>query len=260
MEKRFNTETTLGENNQSKERAASPQQVILESVADLVSKLNPSTKMSNWDEVAQIFTEDIGGIITEYLKLKADNETMSQIVENDPRLAKLILDIAAGKPLKVALNEAEITAIDPLYTDEDYELYNESLAELQQRRREAREHRKICERNHLCTKVELKRFIENQQMTAQQAEEFFDLLEEIIDSVNNSYIDGKLLKTLWLGLFFENEVEKVKEASLIEGRNQRIESDRASKVNDSLPSTNSPSGSGRTVKMGYIERVMAGDY
>lgn len=238
----------------------SPQDLIVNYAVDMVVRLFPGIKVANLDEIAEIYCEHINPIIADYFQMRAERTTMSEIVQNDPRLARLIFDIIDGKPLRVALLNAEISSIDPEMGDIDYDQYQDALMELERSRQAAQKHRKNCNRNGTCSRQEIKRFIDSQEMTAEQAEEFFDYVDLVIDSIGSSYIDGKMLKTIWKGLFFDREVERSRELAFIEGRNASIEQQRSSRRADNLPSASSAAPASKGVKMGYIERVMAGDY
>lgn len=256
-----NMESMNYQNSQTQNRPiVSPEEIIISHAIEMVTRLYPSVKVTDLEQIAHLYSTSIESIIEEYFQLKADNEVLAEIVKNDPRLATLILEIINGKPLRVALLNAEITSIDPIIGDIDYDQYQDALSELHQNREHAANHRRCCQRNCTCSNLEIKRFIESQQMTREEAEEFFNYLDSIIEAISNSYIDEKLLRVVWLGLFFEKEMTKSKEMAFIEGKNAQIEERKAARRVDNLASATSAAPSSKREKMGYIERVMAGEY
>lgn len=253
------------EQNQQKstkrETTTTPSQAIVYHAAEVVSRLFPATKFGDIEQVASLYCQQIIPLIEDYFAMKADNDTLSEIVQNDPRLARLIMEVISGKPLRVALLNAEITNYDPSEQDEDYLLYQEALQDIERTREQARSHRETCNRNCVCAKVELKRFLQSKQPYREQVEEFFDFIEMLCDSFSNNFLDERILDVLWRGLFFEKEMTDVRNSALIEARNERIEAKRTSRsLSDQLPANHSSSSAKGAPKKGYIESILDRDH
>lgn len=249
------------QNPANSERRPSPSQAIVYHAAEVVSRLFPSTKFGDLEQVASLYCQEIIPIIDGYFQMKADNDTLSEIVQNDPRLARLLMEVISGKPLRVALLNAEITNYEPREQDEDYMAYQDALQDIERIREQARSHRESCNRNCVCSRIELQRFLESRQPQKEQVELFFDFIEGLFDSFSHNFLSEDTLEVLWRGLFFEKEMLAVRDSALIEARNERIEAKRTNRsLSDQLPENHSSSSPKRGGRKGYIESILDRDH
>lgn len=214
-------------------------------------------------------TEDVDAMRAELEELREykammekDNQLIMDVLDAEPRLAKIFQDLSMGATLREALarhfDPDDLTAQEG---DPDYEAWDKNRTTRSEELKKRKEMDEKISANKEMTGAEIRAFAEENNMDKEQALEFLGKLDELFSNVYAGLIDRKTLAFLKKAIDADQMVADAREEGEIEGRNAKIKEQIApAKVGDGLPKVatadNAPTPEAPAKKKGYIESLM----
>jgi hypothetical protein len=194
--------------------------------------------------------------------MEKDNQLIMDVLDAEPRLAKIFQDLSMGATLREALarhfDPDDLTAQEG---DPDYEAWEKNRTARAEDLKKYKEMDEKISANKELTQSEIREFAKENSMTDEQAMEFLGQLDELFSNVYAGLIDRKTLAFLKKAIDADQMVSDAREEGEIEGRNAKIKEQVApAKVGDGLPkiatADNAPAPEAPVKKKGYIESIM----
>lgn len=193
--------------------------------------------------------------------MEKDNQLIMDVLDAEPRLAKIFQDLSMGATLREAL--ARHFDPDDLVAQEgdpDFEAWEKNRNARIQEMKTRRETDEKIAANQKMTMAEIRAFAEENNMDKEQAIEFLGKLDELFTNVYSGLIDRKTLTFLKKAIDADQMVNEAREEGEIAGRNTRIKETIAPvKSGDGLPkiaATENTISPAPVKKKGYIESLM----
>ena len=211
---------------------------------DRVKKAYPDREFASDDEVNSALTERLDGLEKYEESTKSLHSKLDMVLRSEPVVGSLIKDISKGATFMEALSRnVDLDELKPVEGDPDYEAWGKNLESRKQSMAEREAKAKTMQENFDMSLNEIKAFAEENGMAETDAQKFLSSVDELISEV----VDGKLTKStlsrLKKALDYDMDVQSAMQAGEVKGRNQKIETMRASEPErgDGLPAITSSS-------------------
>lgn len=167
----------------------------------------------------------------EQLKMyQLDNEMIMEALDREPGIAKMIQDIGAGAPARVAIARVfDIEDLTPQEGDEDFEQWEQSRSAYQETKSKRKQWEQSINEAQEFTKAEAAAFAEENGMSKADAAEFFGQVGEFLQDIYAGRISRKAIGMLKKAMDADKLVEEARAQGEIAGKNAKIKTEMVSK-------------------------------
>ena len=175
---------------------------------------------------------------TELLSLKEENQKMKEQLdqvkdvnekirgmwEQFPEIPGLISDLHKGAPLSVALaKNFDLDDIKPMEGDPDFDEFAKAGEERKAKQQKLSEQQKILDDNIDLSRKEMEEFKKENNLDEEQAQGFFDNVNQFLDQIFQGKVDRKILSMFQKAMNADKEIETARKQAEIKTRNEKIE-------------------------------------
>lgn len=168
------------------------------------------------------------------------NERLLEIFDEYPELAGIIRDLDKGADLRVALaRHLDIDELKPLDDEPNVDDWKKAREERLNKRKERETFSQRMEENINFSRAEIEAFKKENNLNEQQAQGFFDTVNNLLDQIFEGKVDRKFLSMLHKAQNADKMAEEARKMGEIKGKNEKIEAmkeESKKKAGDGLPS------------------------
>lgn len=175
-------------------------------------------------------------------KIIAANRELMAIINDNPMIADILIDLRDGVPADVALRKhVDLEAENPVDGEEPNPAYAEAKKTRMSRLEEKEKRKKMYADNEAKSIEALRQFKEDKKMTDEDYQTFFDSVLKILSAAFDGELSQQLLESIYYALNKDADLDASKQMGIVEGRNEKIlnkiqkEDDQ---VGDGLPALN----------------------
>lgn len=205
---------------------------------ELISKRYPDRQFETEEDVQNALLDDYEESVSKLQDVELSNKRVYELIEANPSLADVIIEMDKGTPFEVALAQCiDLEALIPQNGEPNYELYQQAVEDRKKRSVEIATKRKSLEENQQQSKVDADEFFAQMGMDETEQTSFVDFVDNFIGDLFAGKVAKDTLKKMYQAFKYEEHIEQASEQGKIDGLNTTIETKR--KVNsatDGLPS------------------------
>lgn len=232
-----------GEDDDKAEEPVSESEPLLpEAVSKRLAEEFPDHKI----ETPEQRDELIGKLISDSKNLEAERKSVEKVYdlfENSEELVNIARELNQGKSFLEALAKtvnieetlSELKESDP----EQYKKVVRAQVEREKALEEQQAKQKALEeqfaKNESISQNNIKKFEESNELTPEASKEFLGTLDKHFEDLVNGKVTLEFMDAIHKGLNYDTAVEAAKEQGRIEGRNEKINAEKAKKQGDNLP-------------------------
>lgn len=238
------------------------EELFFSAVMKHLREVYPQENINNRDTFFSLAYSEWEETIQENVKMRAEYEKIFDAIDENPRLAVLLSEIMKGEPIRVALVKSGVYTYEPKEGESDYHRYCECIEDIKRTKKDIEQRRSLREKNLEMTTTQIEEFYADKKLNEEQIDDFAFYVQQMIDDMVDGKITIDTMQRLWLGYTFEEQIEIARNAGMVEGQNKNIETiSNIKNSSDGLPQNkNSKITVKETPRMGYIERIMGGQY
>ena len=232
-----------GEDDDKAEEPVSESEPLLpEAVSKRLAEEFPDHKI----ETPEQRDELIGKLISDSKNLEAERKSVEKVYdlfENSDELVNIAREMNQGKGFLEALAKtvnieetlADLKEADP----EQYkkvvraQIEREKAMEEQEAKQQALEEQ--FAKNESISQNNIKKFEQSNELTPEASKEFLGTIDQHFQDLVNGKVTLEFMEAVHKGLNYDTAVEAAKEQGRIEGRNEKINAEKAKKQGDNLP-------------------------
>lgn len=167
------------------------------------------------------------------------NKRLMEILQSHPEIMHFIKDVDKGAPINVALaRNFDLENIDPVDGDEDMEAWKKAKEERASKLAAKDEYIKNFDANTAASGKTLKKFIEANNLSEEQAESFLSKVEAIFSDAMDGKLEESTLTALYTAENHDQIVSDEKKKATIQAKNEKIKAEiekENAKKGDGLP-------------------------
>lgn len=169
------------------------------------------------------------------------NQRVMQLWEQFPEIPAMIQDLNKGATLaEAAARHLDLDELKPMEGDADYEAWNKAKNERAERLNSLQEQQKMLDENLEFSVKEMNEFKAENNLTDEQAEEFFNNVNEFLDQIFAGKVDRKVLGMFQKAMNADKTAAESAKQAEIKAKNEKIEAKRKTDTSrgDNLPKLN----------------------
>lgn len=203
-----------------------------------LSKRYPDRTFESDDQAQDAFLEDYELIASKLDDNEITNKRMYELIEANPALADIIVEMDNGTPFEVALaSHVDLQAIAPQNGEPNFEAYQNALKERKERILQAEKHKEQIEAAQAKSKADADEFFAQIGMDEAEQKEFVDFVEGFIDGLFKGEVSKVTLSKMYQAFKYDEAVAAAQTQGQINGRNELIEAKRTKNgATDGIPS------------------------
>lgn len=188
--------------------------------------------------------DDTAGEIEELRKYKEANmkanERLLELFDEYPEIPAIIRDLDKGADFRVALaRHIDLDELKPVDGEPNMDEWKKAREERQNKRKEKETFSQRMEENINFSRAEIEAFKKENNLDEQQAQGFFDTVNQLLDQIFDGKVDRKFLSMLHKAQNADKLAAEARKQGEIKGKNEKIEAVKAEntkKSGDGLPS------------------------
>lgn len=197
-------------------------------------------------------------------KIIAANRELMAIINDNPMIADILIDLRDGVPADVAFRKhVDLEAEKPVDGEEPNPAYAEAKKTRMSRLEEKEKRKQMYADNETKSIDALRKFKDEKRMPDEDFDNFFKSLSQIISAAFDGELSQQLLESVYYSLNRDADLETSKQLGVVEGRNEKILSKIQKEDNqagDGLPVLNGANKPAETSnkEKSYAEKFLDG--
>lgn len=195
-----------------------------------------------------------------FQKLQSASSKINEMISEHAEFALIVKALGEKKTLLEALVEAGIPDYIPQEGDYDFDQYKEVQEQTKKKRLDESKKQQEVESRV----IESQKFLDNYTKSNSLGDEYLNVVFDVVDNLSKGQLDEKIASLIHKGMTYDRKVtelqkqiEDVRKAGVVQGRNEKIVKERQLKSKDAeLPDIDSKTGKEKQTGLSGVEKKM----